>query len=482
MNPAIIIILIIGIIVYFKVIKPKDKKEEEQEKNSQTVNTTGADYYYHLPKYDTQHTLVTGTTGSGKTQLLYRLLQDRMKQPGRFIIFDLDADYLKSFYKKGDVILDIMDARSFVWDFLEEIDDPAMLRQAAYLLIPPNPKESQPFFRNSARDMLEAKLIKLWQNGTRTNADIINNAVKIDNSSNKDAASTYKQALRPLLFFNTAGEKFKLREWLFNPQDSRKIFLTYALNYEDIERPFLNLFTSTLNNTILSKEFSNNKNKINIFIDELANIGKIENIDRTLSLSRHKNVAYFLATQSPKTLHGIYDDAFYGILENCNNNYHFRANERESAELISKSFGEKEVREMLSSTSSHSSDGLFGGTQGMTEHIRKVDIVMSSEVLGLEPLMYYARFLTDAGIRNVRRKLNYIPPEYQEDIRNFVKRTEWNIPEFTENQAGQNLKAVYESEEPEPAQAENSEEKNPDPEENLKTAFKQVLTQKMSKS
>ena len=403
------------------ITSKKPKPDEQQE-------------YYHSSKFDIRNTLITGSTGSGKTQLLNRFISSRMKQSGKFIFYDLDGDFLKTFYAQGDVIINIMDARSHCWNFLSEMKNPAIIRQMSHYLIPPNPKESQPFFRNEARNILEDKLISLSEQGKTTNYDIIHTLTQVDKKTNADVLTTYNQEIRNLLFFNTTGEIFNLHDWLFNPNEKRKIFLTYNKDYEDIEKPFLSLFTAMLNNYILSASFSDNKTRINVIIDELTNIAKIDNLDGTLSLCRHKNVAFFLATQSPMTLKGIYDDAFYGIMENTNNKYHFRSSEEESAQLIADSFGEKEVRETLTSTSNPTGEGFLGGASGTTENIRKTKNVFSSHILNLKDLEYYGRYLTDNGIKGVKALISYIPARAL-DIKAFVERTVWELPKLSKEQS-----------------------------------------------
>ncbi len=422
------------LVVIFAIMFVSDKEiKSDKDIDDITLKKSSSEQqeYFHSSKFDIRNTLITGSTGSGKTQLLNRFISSRMKQPGKFIFYDLDGDFLKTFYRQGDIILNIMDARSHCWNFLSEMKNPAIIRQMSHYLIPPNPKESQPFFRNEARNILEDKLLSLFNQGKTTNQDILIALKQVDKKINADVLTTYNQEIRHLLFFNTTGEVFNLHDWLFKPDEKRNIFLTYNKDYEDEEKPFLSLFTAMLNNYILSSDFTDNKTRINIIIDELTNIAKIDNLDGTLSLCRHKNVAFFLSTQSPMTMQGLYDDAFYGIMENTNNKYHFRSSEKESAQLIADSFGEKEVRETLTSTSNPTGDGFLGGASGTTENIRKTKNVFSNDILNLKDLQYYGRYLTDNGIKQLKGLISFIPARAL-DIKAFVERTVWNLPETQE--------------------------------------------------
>lgn len=407
------VILIIYIFISFK------------QKGNKKVNNMQDTAIYHNYKYDIQNTMITGTTGSGKTQLLNRIINNRLSNmQARYIYFDLKGDYLQSYYKNGDVIIDITDQRGNLWNFLSEATDPAMIRQMAYLIIPENSNDSQPFFKNASRDILEQKLLKLWQEKRTDNKSLQSEIGKIEKDINKDVSSTYKQNIRPLSFINTTGDLFNLKEWLYNIDDKRNIFINYQLNYLDIQKPILSLFLSTFNNYILSKEF-NNKQRINITIDELANLGKIDNLGTTLSLCREKNIGYLLATQNFKTLQAIYGDNFYNILDNCNNNYNFRTNEQETAQLISKSYGRKEETIILSSTNENSGSNNKSKGTSYAEHLRETDIIMPTEFLHLSDLSYYCRILTDNGVKIYKRTLNYIQPNIDQNIKTFILRADW---------------------------------------------------------
>ena len=60
-------------------------------------------------------------------------------------------------------ILNPFDARSAAWDIAKDVTTPAAARQFATILIPEDKNASQPFFSNSARDLLAQAMLALMQ-------------------------------------------------------------------------------------------------------------------------------------------------------------------------------------------------------------------------------------------------------------------------------------------------------------------------------
>lgn len=112
-------------------------------------------------KWATEHFLVVGSTGSGKTVVIRTLMDSIFGDgaPPRAIVFDPKREnypiMLSLGLKSKDVhILNPFDSRSIPWDFASDIVDFASAEEFAAILIPRVENESQPFFRDAARQML----------------------------------------------------------------------------------------------------------------------------------------------------------------------------------------------------------------------------------------------------------------------------------------------------------------------------------------
>ncbi len=68
-----------------------------------------------------QHTIITGASGTGKTQVMIDLLDQIRARGDKAIIYDKMGVYIKKFYNPAtDIILNPFDARSKYWDFFAE--------------------------------------------------------------------------------------------------------------------------------------------------------------------------------------------------------------------------------------------------------------------------------------------------------------------------------------------------------------------------
>ncbi len=74
---------------------------------------------------ETQHTIVSGTTGSGKTVLISDLVDQIRKRGERCVVYDKMGSYTRAFYDPArDVLLNPLDARSPRWSPFFEARSP----------------------------------------------------------------------------------------------------------------------------------------------------------------------------------------------------------------------------------------------------------------------------------------------------------------------------------------------------------------------
>ena len=113
----------------------------------------------------TNHFMVVGATGSGKTLTIRLLMQRVLRAIGtgknhRALIYDAKQDVVSLLAGMGldrraaIYTLNPFDARCVCWDMQMDITEPATAFQAATLLIPDDKNSSQPFFVSSAQSLL----------------------------------------------------------------------------------------------------------------------------------------------------------------------------------------------------------------------------------------------------------------------------------------------------------------------------------------
>jgi type IV conjugative transfer system coupling protein TraD len=111
---------------------------------------------------ETRHFLVTGSTGSGKTNWMHNILPQIENKAQPAVIVDQTGEMIGKYYNKerGDIIFNPFDERSHVWDFWADIVDDESLERFASILIGFNRKisgsRSDPFWEKSAIEIFES--------------------------------------------------------------------------------------------------------------------------------------------------------------------------------------------------------------------------------------------------------------------------------------------------------------------------------------
>ena len=113
--------------------------------------------------FGTQHFLILGSSGSGKTLCLRLLMQSVLPQirkgkAHRALIYDAKRDILSvvaGMKLEGEVVtLNPFDRRGVAWDIAADVTDGAVAHQVASLLVPVEDQMSQKFFVEAAQGLL----------------------------------------------------------------------------------------------------------------------------------------------------------------------------------------------------------------------------------------------------------------------------------------------------------------------------------------
>jgi hypothetical protein len=106
-----------------------------------------------------QHMMITGTTGSGKSNAITHLIQQIREQGEQAIIVDTTGIiFAKFFEEQNDILLNPLDQRSVSWNLWKEILSPQLCDEIASSLIPENPYDS---FWNASAKQVFSECLKL---------------------------------------------------------------------------------------------------------------------------------------------------------------------------------------------------------------------------------------------------------------------------------------------------------------------------------
>jgi type IV secretory pathway TraG/TraD family ATPase VirD4 len=360
------------------------------------------------------HFLSLAATGGGKS-IIQRLIQQSVLPTigsgvdKRALVYDAKQDalpLLKAIAPKADIVtLNPFDVRGVSWDLQRDIQEPRIAVELAFTFVP-REHESQPFFSDAARHLLYGVLLGFLLRGCDWSlADIIralSNPKRLKRFLKQHPAT---RAIVPRYFhderllsnifstiatklltleciaaaWETADRKIALADWvtsetiliLGNSETSRAAI--DALNRAIFQRVTQYVLAQTESFT----------RRTWFFIDELSEAGKLDGLVSLLKKGRSKGACVSICSQS---LSGLRDERLYGIhgtedlMAQIGNRFYGRVECPESAETMSRVFGDQEVDQY---TTSHTWGKDSSTTRSQQIVVRRA--VLPSEFLNIEP-------------------------------------------------------------------------------------------------
>jgi hypothetical protein len=284
---------------------------------------------------ETRHFLVTGSVGSGKTQIILSLILGAIERGDRLVIFDNKGDYTRCL--PGVALFAPWDARSEVWHIAQDCRDAQDARELAARLIPAG---DDPVWHQSARQILTAVILKLQQEvpGRWTWGDLYR-AVTASTEELLAAVGTYTPEARHILEMpgktaqsvlinlgahlglvadlaaawspsDSAVEPFSFTEWLQNDDDPRRVVVLQGSGrYGELARAYIQSVIALMSGRINSPAFvESSQRKLWIFLDEFAQLGQLREFAPLLEIGRSKGIRVVLGTQDFSQIKELYGD------------------------------------------------------------------------------------------------------------------------------------------------------------------------------
>lgn len=314
---------------------------------------------------ETQHILITGGTGSGKTNCLHHFLPQIRRAGHKAIIVDTTGTFIERYFRPGqDILLNPIDSRGAPWHPWAECNNLFDIENLVEGLIPTSHSEHDEYWRSASRTVLSALLQKTslskktseltrwllfepldhlcnYVRGTKA-------AAHLDMNSEKTAASVRSVAasfLHCLEFLKDTDTPFSIRSWL---QDSKKdgwLFLGCAPEHRASLRPLLSAWFSMATRNLIQMTPDLNR-KVWFVVDELPSLNRLKDLETFLTESRKYGGCALLALQSLAQLETLYGkDVSKTIVGNCATKIAFAEQHHEIAEKISRAFGQREIQE-----------------------------------------------------------------------------------------------------------------------------------------
>jgi len=359
-------------------------------------------------RWETQHLLILGMSGAGKTSgPLWPLLQQLLARGDRVILWDAKASYAAAMAPLPQVrLVAPWDRRSIVWDVAADVRSCIDAQEFAKTLVPPVPGEKDPYWRDSARRIVESLVSalqasggpwgwkELWApieagkealaaviarvpsgqaaaaliDGDRTSAnDVYSTLVSVASTSLRWLAAAWPSTARGL----------SLRNWVESDDPGqglpRVLVIPGLPRFGELAGMTARLVLETVAREALSLP-DDLERRIWLFCDEFSSLGRVDAVARAGTEGRSRGLCLVVGIQDLARVEAIWGREIAQTLANVFSTIVvMRCGDPATAEWASKVLGEQEVDERYTTRStSTSSKGWFdaSNTDSRQEHAR----------------------------------------------------------------------------------------------------------------
>jgi hypothetical protein len=363
---------------------------------------------------EAQGMLILGDIGSGKSQIIHRLLrQIARREDEAAVVYDPACEFVKAHYDpwRGDVILNPLDARSPFWSFAFEQKyrtDTAIFAESFFPgRKPERMGQSELFFLNASREifarMLEfephpEQLISWLSDETVIDKMVAGTELAhyiVPKAANQRGGvlGSLARAGRTLRVLPRAEEcefDFSLTDWAA----ARKgwIFLTSTKETEEQLRPLYAAWLDLLMRRLMSvDEAWGRQRPVKLIVDEVHTLEYLPTLYKASTEGRKFGLHLFQGTQNKHQYDDYYGQAAPTMLSCPRYTIILRCKEPDSAEWLSKLIGEEEIeRPRTGVTASVSDQGR--DSINYSSHTERRAVVSREEIANLVDLAGYWKY------------------------------------------------------------------------------------------
>ena len=413
------------------------REDERHQKGTKILHVKDAAYHLPTPtgaltiagiplpaSVEQQHILLAGAPGSGKSEALKTLIaQVRARGNDGAVIHDPTGEFVSLFYdpKRGDMIINPLDARHAPWDLWSDLQ-PGEEANLAKAIIPSATGDNK-YFSDAAQALLEV----LFQQ-THTIDDLVKAGLgesaqelveRLERAGMGGLAGNVKTFgsvrgnlapyLRSLALLPPVppGLGINLAEFCEKPK-GRFVFLLTRRRNKDALRPLHQLFLTQIVSTATSLRPDPTR-RIWLFLDELPELMPSDAVATSLSQGRKFGLSSVLAVQEVGQMYdrvGQYEAR--ALLSMPKTRLVLRVGDGESAEAMSKEIGDRQIQRRQVSSSQAPAGGESMGTRNTTSTTWQTTTeraVLPAEIMALPDLNGYLRIEAST----MRVTLRYTP-------------------------------------------------------------------------
>ena len=378
---------------------------------------------------ETRHTIVSGTTGSGKTVLITDLVEQIREHGERCVLYDKMGSYAETFFDPTrDVLLNPLDARAPRWSPFLEARNARDFDTMAAALIPRQKDTVDPFWITAARQLFSHGAAVFRERGETRNRVLVEHLLKtsldtlaeamegtvaqsiVDPANPKTALSVRAMLtanIGALELLPDEGPPFSIRDWIENDGGSGFLFLTSRGDQHASLRGLISTWLEIAVNALLSLPRDDGR-RIWIVLDELPTLHQVPSLRPGLAESRQFGGCFVLGVQVFSALRDLYGrDGAETVSGLCGTRVVLAAPDRDTAEWSAESLGRAEVEEMAESVNYGAETPRGGVTLGARRVLRP--LVLPAEIARLDSLAGYLKFPGAWPVARIRLRYRQRP-------------------------------------------------------------------------
>lgn len=425
-----------------RVVTPKElQKILNRKKLSSPFKLAGVSLRLNS---ETQHLLLCGTTGVGKSNGFIELMPQIRGKGHKAVVVDTTGEFVSRFYRPDkDILLNPFDARSVGWNPWIECQMTYHYDEMAYGFVPQTGHDR--FWADSARTVLSEAMSHLKEEGftdCRSLVDLLMvhslsdlyKALKhtpagslLDPAGDKTAMSIrahlapYLKVLRHL-----SGDKpaFSMRRWIMDSQgsDDRWVFISSTPDQRETMKPLMSAVMTVALNSLMSAPPDPDR-RVWFMIDELISLHKQEVLPKALAEVRKYGGCIVAGIQSVSQLQEQYGYAETKSLSSLfNTKVIFRNTDHETARTMSQLIGEQEVIEAME-TISYGEHAYRDGVS-LNDQKKIKPAVSATDIMALNDMEAYLKLpgaLPVARVLFTHRNIQKICPAFIAKAENILK-------------------------------------------------------------
>jgi len=358
-----------------------------------------------------KHLLLLGGVGSGKTNVfnhIVRNIRSTMHNQDVMLVFDAKGDYVKEFYRPGDIIISNDSSSTDYWNIFDEITIDDRVEEniseiADFLFKDKIAKSSSPFFPSAARDLFAALMLHICRTGRKElmNNQILRSAIDSfspqkfrqvlaqypdlqgissyianDKSEQTQGVSAeLQQAIREVLSGNFRKKgNFSIRRQI-RQKEGKVIFIEYDLGIGKMLAPIYALIIDfAIKESLCRKQDEGN---VYFILDEFRLMPPLDHMDNGINFGRSLGAKFVLGLQNVDQMYDVYgEEAARSILSGCSTMISFLLLDEPSRTFVEQRAGRNlRMIQYMSTVQS----------KGINENVTAGNAIEDWDISGLQP-------------------------------------------------------------------------------------------------